>query len=144
MIFRIYHLTFSHVTTDLCLTFENESAMKKEATKWQKGRDIWWQVLILCALFSTPVPFHFQYDIKLLALSNLQDVVPKYPTTCDVEWVDAEDPLFLLYTSGSTGKPKVIESHKIYKSFFIRIFILWLTNYDGAFHRVFCILQEDT
>ncbi|KAE9446112.1 hypothetical protein C3L33_22062, partial [Rhododendron williamsianum] len=34
------------------------------------------------------------------------DVVPKYPTTCSVEWVDAEDPLFLLYTSGSTGKPK--------------------------------------
>jgi len=25
---------------------------------------------------------------------------------CDVEWVDAEDPLFILYTSGSTGKPK--------------------------------------
>ncbi|KAI7754122.1 hypothetical protein M8C21_014866 [Ambrosia artemisiifolia] len=65
------------ISVDLCLTFENESAMKKEATKWQKGRDIWWQ-----------------------------DVVPKYPTTCDVEWVDAEDPLFLLYTSGSTGKPK--------------------------------------
>lgn len=36
-----------------------------------------------------------------------QDVVPKYPTHCEVEWVDAEDPLFLLYTSGSTGKPKV-------------------------------------
>ncbi|MCL2324580.1 MAG: acetate--CoA ligase [Actinomycetia bacterium] len=27
---------------------------------------------------------------------------------CDVEWVDAEDPLFILYTSGSTGKPKGI------------------------------------
>ncbi|GFR76236.1 acetyl-coenzyme A synthetase [Elysia marginata] len=25
---------------------------------------------------------------------------------CDPEWVDAEDPLFMLYTSGSTGKPK--------------------------------------
>ncbi len=25
---------------------------------------------------------------------------------CDVEWVDAEHPLFILYTSGSTGKPK--------------------------------------
>ncbi|KAL6959838.1 Acetyl-coenzyme A synthetase, cytoplasmic [Sarracenia purpurea var. burkii] len=35
-----------------------------------------------------------------------QDVVPKYSTTCSVEWVDAEDPLFLVYTSGSTGKPK--------------------------------------
>eukprot|EP01052_Picozoa_sp_SAG31_P000325 SAG31_NODE_10_length_40133_cov_27.863041_11_plen_239_part_00 len=26
--------------------------------------------------------------------------------SCDVEWMDAEDPLFLLYTSGSTGTPK--------------------------------------
>ena len=25
---------------------------------------------------------------------------------CDVELMDAEDPLFILYTSGSTGKPK--------------------------------------
>ena len=25
---------------------------------------------------------------------------------CEVEWMDAEDPLFILYTSGSTGKPK--------------------------------------
>ncbi|KAJ9540400.1 hypothetical protein OSB04_026906 [Centaurea solstitialis] len=61
----------------LCLTYANELAMKKEATKWQKERDVWWQ-----------------------------DVVPECSTKCDVEWVDAEDPLFLLYTSGSTGKPK--------------------------------------
>ncbi|KAG7022600.1 Acetyl-coenzyme A synthetase, chloroplastic/glyoxysomal [Cucurbita argyrosperma subsp. argyrosperma] len=55
----------------------NESALKRESTKWKEGRDIWWQ-----------------------------DAVSTYPTTCTVEWVDAEDPLFLLYTSGSTGKPK--------------------------------------
>ncbi|CAH9112755.1 unnamed protein product [Cuscuta europaea] len=67
----------SGTTIDVCLTCENKSAMKKEMTKWQEGRDIWWQ-----------------------------DVVPKYPTMCDVQWVDSEDPLFLLYTSGSTGKPK--------------------------------------
>lgn len=47
------------------------------------------------------------FDIFFFGASMLQDVVPKYPTTCSVEWVDAEDPLFLLYTSGSTGKPKV-------------------------------------
>ena len=27
-------------------------------------------------------------------------------SNCEVEWMDAEDPLFILYTSGSTGKPK--------------------------------------
>ncbi|VAH32095.1 unnamed protein product [Triticum turgidum subsp. durum] len=65
------------VTVGICLTYENQLAMKKEDTQWIAGRDVWWQ-----------------------------DVVPNFPTRCDVEWVDAEDPLFLLYTSGSTGKPK--------------------------------------
>ncbi|XP_030481791.1 acetyl-coenzyme A synthetase, chloroplastic/glyoxysomal [Cannabis sativa] len=65
------------VPIDTCLVYENQLAMKRDITKWQDGRDIWWQ-----------------------------DVIPKYPTECAVEWVDAEDPLFLLYTSGSTGKPK--------------------------------------
>ncbi|PIA40706.1 hypothetical protein AQUCO_02400044v1 [Aquilegia coerulea] len=69
--------TKNGVSVDVCLTYENQSAMKREATKWQEGRDVWWQ-----------------------------DIIPTYPTTCEVEWVDAEDPLFLLYTSGSTGKPK--------------------------------------
>ncbi|XP_020106741.1 acetyl-coenzyme A synthetase, chloroplastic/glyoxysomal [Ananas comosus] len=65
------------VSVGLCLTYENQLAMTRKDTKWQDGRDVWWQ-----------------------------DVVPNFPTTCEVEWVDAEDPLFLLYTSGSTGKPK--------------------------------------
>ncbi|KAL4563771.1 hypothetical protein LXL04_027816 [Taraxacum kok-saghyz] len=33
------------VSVGLCLTYANESAMKKEATKWQKERDAWWQKL---------------------------------------------------------------------------------------------------
>ncbi len=28
---------------------------------------------------------------------------------CPVEWMDSEDPLFILYTSGSTGKPKGVQ-----------------------------------
>ncbi|WVZ05601.1 hypothetical protein V8G54_018947, partial [Vigna mungo] len=65
------------VSINKCLVYENSWATKREDTKWEDGRDVWWQ-----------------------------DVVPQYPTSCPVEWVDAEDPLFLLYTSGSTGKPK--------------------------------------
>ena len=34
------------------------------------------------------------------------DLVKDQPAVCEPEWMDAEDPLFILYTSGSTGKPK--------------------------------------
>ena len=34
------------------------------------------------------------------------DEMAKASADCEPEWMDAEDPLFLLYTSGSTGKPK--------------------------------------
>lgn len=46
----------------------------------KKGRDRWWQ-----------------------------DVMKDAPPDCPVEWMDAEDPLFILYTSGSTGKPKGVQ-----------------------------------
>ena len=36
----------------------------------------------------------------------LDDESRKQRSTCSVEWMGAEDPLFILYTSGSTGKPK--------------------------------------
>jgi len=34
------------------------------------------------------------------------DALPAASAECPVEWMEAEDPLFVLYTSGSTGKPK--------------------------------------
>ena len=43
----------------------------------QQGRDHWW------------------HDVMMDALPD-----------CEPEWMDSEDPLFILYTSGSTGKPK--------------------------------------
>ncbi|MFW9789018.1 MAG: acetate--CoA ligase [Candidatus Thorarchaeota archaeon] len=44
---------------------------------WTEGRDVW---------------YHEEYD--------------KVDDKCEPEWMNAEDPLFILYTSGSTGKPK--------------------------------------
>ena len=35
------------------------------------------------------------------------DVMKDTSDTCEPEWLNSEDPLFMLYTSGSTGKPKV-------------------------------------
>ncbi len=37
---------------------------------------------------------------------DYREAVSCEKTTCDIEPMDAEDPLFILYTSGSTGKPK--------------------------------------
>jgi acetyl-CoA synthetase len=35
-----------------------------------------------------------------------EELVEKQDDSCDPEWLDSEQPLFILYTSGSTGKPK--------------------------------------
>ncbi|CAI5493580.1 unnamed protein product [Closterium sp. Naga37s-1] len=59
---------------------DNPPAMARDAVNMVEGRDVWWQDVIGHA-----------------------DVAPG---SDDVEWMDAEDPLFLLYTSGSTGRPK--------------------------------------
>ncbi|MGL6071250.1 acetate--CoA ligase [Craterilacuibacter sp.] len=47
---------------------------------WVEGRDIWWHKL-----------------------------TEGQAEHCEPEWMNAEDPLFILYTSGSTGKPKGIQ-----------------------------------
>jgi acetyl-CoA synthetase len=36
----------------------------------------------------------------------LEEETARQRSTCPVEWMAAEDPLYILYTSGSTGKPK--------------------------------------
>jgi acetyl-CoA synthetase len=49
-------------------------------TEWHGHRDVWWHKLV--------------------------EGQAEY---CEPEWMNAEDPLFILYTSGSTGKPKGIQ-----------------------------------
>jgi acetyl-CoA synthetase len=50
----------------------------------------------------TEVPMHQTRD-RVFA-----DEMSKQSAVCPAEWMDSEDPLFILYTSGSTGKPKGI------------------------------------
>ncbi|KAG1677246.1 hypothetical protein FOA52_013445 [Chlamydomonas sp. UWO 241] len=64
-------------TVESVLVYENDNAFAAVDTPFTAGRDHWWQS-----------------ETALMG------------TTCEVEWVDAEHPLFLLYTSGSTGRPK--------------------------------------
>merc|ERR1739844_706963 len=59
---------------------ENKSEQDYDETiskSWENQRDVWWH-----------------------------DVMKDASEECECEWMDAEDPLFVLYTSGSTGKPK--------------------------------------
>lgn len=69
--------TKNNHTVDTVLVYENDNAVPAADCPFVEGRDKWWQSEV--------------------------DVMPD---TCEVEWVPAEHPLFLLYTSGSTGNPK--------------------------------------
>ena len=62
-----------------CPDVKNTLVIKRTGSdiSWDSSRDVWYE-----------------------------DVSKEVATTCEVEPMDAEDPLFILYTSGSTGKPK--------------------------------------
>ncbi len=62
-----------------CPNVHTVLTVRRTANKdgWQDGRDVWYH-----------------------------DAIASVDAECPVEWMDAEDPLFILYTSGSTGKPK--------------------------------------
>ena len=64
-----------------CPSVKNVIVVKRAnlVIELQPGRDQWW------------------HDVMASEYVNLP---------CDIEELDAEDPLFILYTSGSTGKPK--------------------------------------
>ncbi|KAG7277151.1 hypothetical protein CRUP_022614, partial [Coryphaenoides rupestris] len=55
----------------------NGEASNRLQTSWDSVCDVWWD-----------------------------EAMRDAPEECEPEWLDAEDPLFILYTSGSTGKPK--------------------------------------
>jgi acetyl-CoA synthetase len=64
-----------------CPSVKNVIVVKRVGDKiecdWNEGKDFWWH-----------------------------EEMAKVNADCEPEWMDAEDPLFILYTSGSTGKPK--------------------------------------
>ncbi len=64
------------VSVQTCVVTQRLGSAKMPVTM-KSGRDHWWH-----------------------------EVMKNASSDCDPEWMDSEDPLFILYTSGSTGKPK--------------------------------------
>ena len=58
------------------------------------------QTIIVIEHTGHAIPWHPQRDVSY---RKAMQTASEY---CEPEWMDAEDPLFILYTSGSTGKPK--------------------------------------
>ena len=58
------------------------------------------ETVLVARRTDTEVPMHAGRD------HWLDEEMRRQRSTCTVEWMGAEDPLFILYTSGSTGKPK--------------------------------------
>ncbi len=48
---------------------------------------------------------------------------------CEPEWMDAEDPLFILYTSGSTGKPKGVLHTTAGYLLYTNVTFQWIFDY---------------
>uniref|UniRef100_A0A3Q1JCB3 Propionate--CoA ligase n=1 Tax=Anabas testudineus TaxID=64144 RepID=A0A3Q1JCB3_ANATE len=67
-------------------------------TKSGAGNNVWFYVLDVFS--SVKTPWDSECDVWW------DEVMRDSPEECEPEWMDAEDPLFILYTSGSTGKPK--------------------------------------
>ncbi|EKQ52298.1 MAG: acetate--CoA ligase [Methanobacterium sp. Maddingley MBC34] len=69
------------------------------------------EAILQCPTIETIVVVnHTGTPIEISELSGrelfYERLVDGEPSHCEPEWMDAEDPLFILYTSGSTGKPK--------------------------------------
>ena len=86
-----------------CESVEKVIVFQRTGTKpeyWSESNNVWWHQLI----------------------KGLPDV-------CEPEWMNAEDPLFVLYTSGSTGKPKGIQHSSAGYFLGTQISMRWVFDY---------------
>ncbi|XP_047224176.1 acyl-CoA synthetase short chain family member 2 like [Girardinichthys multiradiatus] len=88
------------------LTTKTGASCNKLQTPWDSERDVWWDE----------------------AMSDCSE-------ECEPEWLDAEDPLFILYTSGSTGKPKGVV-HTV-AGYLLYTFLTFKYVFDYQHHDVY-------
>uniref|UniRef100_A0A3Q2U1B1 Acetyl-coenzyme A synthetase n=1 Tax=Fundulus heteroclitus TaxID=8078 RepID=A0A3Q2U1B1_FUNHE len=82
------------------------ASCNKLQTPWDSERDVWWD-----------------------------EAMSDSPEECEPEWLDAEDPLFILYTSGSTGKPKGVV-HTV-AGYLLYTFLTFKYVFDHQRHDVY-------
>ncbi len=94
-----------------CPTVEKVIVVKRsDGIDMEPNRDVWWHE-----------------EMKSPDIKNY----------CEPEWMDAEDPLFILYTSGSTGKPKGVLHTTGGYLLYVNLTFKWIFDYhDSDIH--FC------
>lgn len=94
-----------------CPTVEKVFVVKRvDGVDMEPGRDLWW---------------------------HEEMAAPDIANYCEPEWMDAEDPLFILYTSGSTGKPKGVLHTTGGYLLYVNLTFRWIFDYhDEDIH--FC------
>lgn len=86
-----------------CPCVERVIVVKRtDGVDMEPGRDLWW---------------HEEMNSKDIG------------NYCEPEWMDAEDPLFILYTSGSTGKPKGVLHTTGGYLLFVNLTFKWIFDY---------------
>jgi hypothetical protein len=95
-----------------CLIYDHHKAFSKDSVNFKTGRDTWWQ-----------------------------DAVLTQSTTCPVEWMEAEAPLFKLYTSGSTGDPRSRQIRHSNTSVLVWISV-WIKAKSPSSHTLLCLKQK--
>ncbi|QBC44114.1 acetate--CoA ligase [Iodobacter fluviatilis] len=86
-----------------CESVEKVIVFQRTGTKpdhWSESNNVWWHQLV----------------------KGLPDI-------CEPEWMNAEDPLFVLYTSGSTGKPKGIQHSSAGYFLGTQVSMKWVFDY---------------
>jgi acetyl-CoA synthetase len=83
------------------------------------------KVLVTTPRMAARVPFTELPDLRHIILVGAGNIIlrpgevsweeemSRASYDCEIEWVDLEDPLYIIYTAGSTGKPKgVLHAHR--------------------------------
>uniref|UniRef100_A0A8P4KC82 Propionate--CoA ligase n=1 Tax=Dicentrarchus labrax TaxID=13489 RepID=A0A8P4KC82_DICLA len=83
-----------------CLVIKHHALRTKSGAACNKLQGFFMCFICSPLFWCVQIPWDSECDVWW------DEAMTDSPEECEPEWLDAEDPLFILYTSGSTGKPK--------------------------------------